>query len=72
MTTKKYVPEPTDPKEVMAALIHAKKVREAEEKLDQMLIDGLESGPPIPMEKIDWEGFKQIAYAAAVKKAGQR
>ncbi len=71
MTQKIYIPEPTDPKEVMAALAHAEKVRKAQEALDQMLIDGLESGPPIPMEEIDWEGLKQIAYTAAGK-AGQR
>lgn len=72
MSYKKYTPEPTDPKEVMAALAYAEKVRKAEEELDQMLIDGLNSGPPIPMEEVDWDGLKQIAYDAAGKKAGRR
>lgn len=71
MTKNSYIPEPTDPKEVMAALAYAEKVRQAQEELDRMLIEGLESGPPIEMENLDWAKLDRIIQTAAGK-AGKR
>ena len=63
---------PTDPKEVMAALAQAEKVRQAQEELDEKLIEGLKSGPAelvdfflhvIEMEELDWARLEGIAEA---------
>jgi hypothetical protein len=60
----------TNPKEVMAALMHADKVRRAQLELDQMLIEGLES-PLIPEEEIDWDALRRPALEAAAKRGSK-
>ena len=71
MSKNVYIPEPTDPREVMAALAHAEKVRHAQEQLDHMLVEGLQSGPPIPMEELDWDSLEHVIHNAAGR-AGHR
>lgn len=45
--------------EYFRELIRADQRRKAEEKLEALLLDGLNSGPAKLMTKKDWEGIKQ-------------
>jgi hypothetical protein len=68
MANKKYIAEPTDPKEVMVALAYTEKVHQAQEELDRMLIEGLDSGPPIEMEDLEWSRLDRIIQTTAGKR----
>jgi hypothetical protein len=70
MTNKKYIPEPTDPKEVLAALAYADKVLQAQLDLDQMLIKGLQ-GPFIDREDLDFESLRRKTREFAPKNRGR-
>lgn len=45
--------------EYLRELIRADQRRRAEERLEQLLLKGLDSGPATPMTKKDWEAIKQ-------------
>jgi len=44
-------------------LIREAKEREAEERLEKLLLEALDSGPATPMTKEDWEEIKQRGIA---------
>jgi antitoxin ParD1/3/4 len=44
-------------------LICEAKEREAEERLEKLLLEALDSGPATPMTKEDWEEIKQRGIA---------
>ena len=51
------------PSEYVRELIREDKKRKAKEKLDALLLEGLHSGAPIPVDEKFWTDLKQEAYA---------
>jgi antitoxin ParD1/3/4 len=51
--------------EYVRQLIREDLKREAREKVDQLLLEGLASGPAKPMTKKDWETVRKRAFARA-------
>ena len=51
------------PSEYVRELIRGDQKQRAKEKLDAMLLEGLNSGDPIPMNDKFWSGLKQKALA---------
>lgn len=49
----------TDANEYVRDLISADQKRKAEERIDDLLLEGLESGPPIPATDAYWEEKKR-------------
>lgn len=50
-----------------------RKSQEEQEEIEQRLLEALESGPPTPMTKEDWEGIKQRGIERIrQKKAGEK
>jgi len=47
------------PSEYVSDLVREAKEREAEERLEKLLLEGLDSGPATPMTSEDWEEIKQ-------------
>lgn len=45
--------------EYVRELIEEAKRRKSQDEIEQRLLEALESGPPTPMTKEDWEGIKQ-------------
>ena len=65
---KKYVEVQTSigystPSEYVRELIRGDRKQRAKEKLDAMLLEGLNSGDPIAMDDKFWSGLKQKALA---------
>jgi len=64
---------PTDPKEVMGALTQAEELRRTQEHLDDLLIEGLESGAGIPVTREYWEQKREgLKARLAAKKSAKR
>lgn len=54
--------------EYVSALIRADQRRKAAERLDQLLLEGLDSGPSTPMTREDWDSLrKELAQRHAEK-----
>ena len=51
------------PSEYVRELIRGDQKRKAKEKLDAMLLEGLNSGEPIPMDDRFWSDLKREAFA---------
>ena len=51
------------PSEYVRELIRADQKRRAKEKLDMLLLEGLNSGDPIPIDADFWNDLKQEALA---------
>ena len=51
------------PSEYVRELIREDQKRKAKEKLDQLLLDGLSSGDPIPVDAKFWTDLKKEALA---------
>ena len=51
------------PSEYVRELIREDQKRKAKEKLDQLLLDGLSSGDPIPVDAKFWTDLKKDALA---------
>ena len=51
------------PSEYVRELIRADQKRRAKEKLDTLLLEGLNSGDPIPVDADFWNDLKQEALA---------
>jgi antitoxin ParD1/3/4 len=49
----------SNPSDYIRALIREDQKRRAEEKLEQLLIEGLESGPPQPVTAEDWQAIRR-------------
>jgi antitoxin ParD1/3/4 len=49
--------------EYLASVLHQVQLREAKRKLDAKLIEGLESGPPVPVTKEDWDAIRTEGLA---------
>lgn len=47
------------PSDYVCDLVREAKEREAEERLEKLLLEALDSGPATPMTKEDWEEIKQ-------------
>ncbi len=47
------------PDEYVIDLVREAQEREAEERLEKLLLESLDSGPATPMTKEDWEEIKQ-------------
>lgn len=47
------------PSDYVSDLVREAKEREAEERLEKLLLEGLDSGPATPMTVEDWEEIKQ-------------
>jgi antitoxin ParD1/3/4 len=47
------------PGDYVSDLVREAKEREAEEQLEKLLLEGLDSGPATPMTSEDWEEIKQ-------------
>lgn len=56
--------------EYVRELIREDLNREARERIDQLLLDGLASGPAQPMTKKDWNTIRQRAFARAAELRG--
>lgn len=54
--------------EYIRALLRDAQKRAAHEKLDRLLLEGLDSGPSKPFTKEDWEGIRQRARARIAAK----
>ena len=54
----------SNPSDYIRALIRADKQRAAEEKLEQVLLEGLSSGPSVPVDSTFWERLNQRASGA--------
>ncbi|MFM2410717.1 MAG: hypothetical protein RL481_1545 [Pseudomonadota bacterium] len=53
-----------DAAEYVAALVHAEAKAKAQEKLEALLLEGLESGDPVPWTDENWDALKRrIAQA---------
>ncbi len=52
-------------------LIHEDQRRKAQEKLDALLQEGLESGPSTPMTTQDWEEIRSEVRRRGTEQAGQ-
>jgi antitoxin ParD1/3/4 len=46
------------PSDYIAAVLKEKQASEAVQQLEQALLDGLDSGPAVPMSADDWEGIR--------------
>lgn len=53
-------------------LVREAKKRKEEERLEKLLLEGLESGQPSPMTKADWEAIKERGLARIGAKNGVR
>lgn len=51
------------PSEYVCDLVREAKEREAEERLEELLLEALDSAPATPMTKEDWEEIKQRGLA---------
>jgi len=51
----------SNPSDYIRALIRADKLRAAEERLEQALLEGLNSGPSVPVDTAFWERLNQRA-----------
>ncbi|MGE0131803.1 MAG: type II toxin-antitoxin system ParD family antitoxin [Blastocatellales bacterium] len=51
------------PDEYVCDLVREAKEREAEERLEGLLLEALDSGPATPMTKEDWEEIRQRGLA---------
>jgi antitoxin ParD1/3/4 len=62
------------PSEYIRELIREDRKRRAREKLDALLLEGLNSGDPVPVDAKFWSGLKQEALARleSRKKAAPR
>ncbi|MFI4861078.1 MAG: type II toxin-antitoxin system ParD family antitoxin, partial [Phycisphaerales bacterium JB063] len=49
------------PTEYVRQLIRDERKRAAQDRLEQLLLDGLNSGPPIPLDDAEWGRMKQEA-----------
>jgi antitoxin ParD1/3/4 len=49
----------SNPSDYVRALIREDQRRRAEEKLEQLLLEGLESGPPQPVTPEDWRAIRR-------------
>jgi antitoxin ParD1/3/4 len=49
--------------EYIAALVKAEQKKKAKEKLEALLLEGLNSGPAKPMTDADWEALRQRVKA---------
>ena len=76
---KRYVEAQTDrgystPSEYVRELIRADQKRQAKEKLDALLLEGLDSGGSLTADKVFWDDLKQEALAklASRKKVSRK
>jgi len=53
----------SNPSDYMRALIRAEQKRQAEKRLEAMLLEGLESGPGVTVGTPEWEEFWKGIYA---------
>jgi antitoxin ParD1/3/4 len=73
---KEYVEEQTKagystPSEYVRELIRGDQKRRAKERLDMLLLEGLDSGEPLPASPAFWEELKREALARLGKKTGR-
>lgn len=54
--------------EYVRKLVRDEQRRVARERLEQLLLDGLDSGPPTKLTARDWERIRATAHAAAKRK----
>jgi antitoxin ParD1/3/4 len=47
----------SNPSDYMRALIRAEQKRQAEKRLEEMLLEGLESGPGMTLDSPEWDAF---------------
>lgn len=57
------------PTEYVRSLIHADRKRAAEERLDKLIAEGIESGDPVPVTPEDWAEIRKTARALARDKS---
>ena len=60
------------PSEFMRALVRAHQKRKAEDRLEQLLLDGLKSGKATPMTKKDWAELRKRVLAGREERAQRR
>jgi antitoxin ParD1/3/4 len=62
------------PSEYVRALVRAEQKRLAEDHLERLLMEGLESGESAPMTRKDWQGIRRegLAVIAARKKKARK
>ena len=78
ITQKEYVRERagasgcSTPSEYVRRLIHADQERQAQARLDELLLGGLSSGPDVEMTQQDWADIRQdLALRVAARRKAE-
>lgn len=66
-----YSPLPADSRDISKARSRAERLNRAIDLLDRKIIEGRNSGPPIPMEDLDWDSLDEVILNTA-KAAGRQ
>ena len=62
----------SNPSDYVRALIREDQKRRAEERLEQLLLEGLQSGPAAPMTREDWEEIRREVREHIAERQRQR
>jgi len=60
------------PSEFIRALVRADQKRKAEDRLEQLLLEGLKSGKATPMRKKDWAELRRRVFEGREERARRR